>query len=511
MTHNTKKREWRSAVDPKTGRTYYYDVLTRETQWKKPLELATPKERNRIEETQRKQKEFFRSMEANILTAMNRGHVPGMENPADEDVVKPLPTDMMIQHQSNNTTRKKKLVLSSNKKPTLIRTISSMDDELIAELTQNSVDKAISSPGMISPDSTTTAFFDEYSCATTTRTLQKSFSHLNLHNDLLDDSTPVRYDPETNFDRFHYVNRTPQLSSKNTKVSKHLEKPVMMKRNTCGSLYISDTMADPDKDACIKCLCGVFRTHIVQSTKYTRQSQHQFHEYEIFNDDFNDRQTTRSSHAYIVQVGDSIEMMRIDGQNQIPSHEDITYFYRYVFNKAQMENDCMIMSLIYVERLLRETNGGVCPNVKNWRSILFSCMVLASKVWDDLSMWNADFSQACPQGVNFSLQRINELELALLTCLNYNVRVSASEYAKYYFLMRSMMIRSGLTDKETLCNTPLDIHAAKKLEYLASSNSSEFKPCVFKRSKSMDGIEVMKDPKSSSKTHLATLEQVIRM
>mmetsp|Transcript_13628 Transcript_13628/g.25601 ORF Transcript_13628/g.25601 Transcript_13628/m.25601 type:complete len:205 (-) Transcript_13628:1404-2018(-) len=204
-------------------------------------------------------------------------------------------------------------------------------------------------------------------------------------------------------------------------------------------------------------------------------------------------------------------MMRIDGQNQIPSHEDITYFYRYVFNKAQMENDCMIMSLIYVERLLRETNGGVCPNVKNWRSILFSCMVLASKVWDDLSMWNADFSQACPQGVNFSLQRINELELALLTCLNYNVRVSASEYAKYYFLMRSMMIRSGLTDKETLCNTPLDIHAAKKLEYLASSNSSEFKPCVFKRSKSMDGIEVMKDPKSSSKTHLATLEQVIRM
>jgi hypothetical protein len=260
----------------------------------------------------------------------------------------------------------------------------------------------------------------------------------------------------------------------------------------------------------------VFRTHIVQSTKdwqYGRHCQPHFQEYEIFNDDFNDRQprTHSSQHAYIVQVGDSIEMMRIDGQKQIPSLEEIAHFYRFIFNKAQMENDCMIMSLIYVERLLRETNGGVCPNVNNWRSVLFSCMVLASKVWDDLSMWNADFSHACPQGVVFSLQRINALELALLTCLKYNVRVSASEYAKYYFLMRSMMIRSGLTDKETLCNTPLDIYSAKKLECLAVSNSNIVKPCAFKRSKSMDGIEVIKDSKSPSRTHLASLEQVVRM
>ena len=30
-----QSRIWRSAIDPKTGRTYYYDVLTRETQWRK--------------------------------------------------------------------------------------------------------------------------------------------------------------------------------------------------------------------------------------------------------------------------------------------------------------------------------------------------------------------------------------------------------------------------------------------------------------------------------------------
>lgn len=491
------------------------------------MELATPEERSRIEETKRKQKEFFRSMEANILKAMNRGHVPGMDNPMEEDVVKPLPSSknvVMFQHyQSNSRSNRKnsnKLILANNRisKPALIRTISSMNDELIAELAQNHEgDKeGISSPpGMISPDSiTNTAFFDISS------SFSKSFSKscpslLDSPPHLVDHSTMViRNSPVRNLDRFDSNKNTQQTSSPNMKVSKHLEKPIMMKRNTCGSLYISDTMADPDKDACIKCLCGVFRTHIVQSTKdmeCRRQHQPYFQEYEIFNDDVNDRQSTHSSRAFIVQVGDSIEMMRIDAQKEIPSLEEITHFYRFIFNKAQMENDCMIMSLIYVERLLRETNGGVCPNVKNWRSVLFSCMVLASKVWDDLSMWNSDFSHACPQGVTFSLQRINELELALLTCLKYNVRVSASEYAKYYFLMRSMMIRSGLTDKETMCNAPLDINSAKKLECLASSKSNMAKPCTFKRSKSMDGIEVIKDSKSPSRTHLATLEQVVRM
>jgi hypothetical protein len=36
------------------------------------------------------------------------------------------------------------------------------------------------------------------------------------------------------------------------------------------------------------------------------------------------------------------------------------------------------------------------------------------------------------------------LEIALLKCLNFDVKVPASEYAKYYFLIRTMLLRSGL-------------------------------------------------------------------
>lgn len=258
----------------------------------------------------------------------------------------------------------------------------------------------------------------------------------------------------------------------------------------------------------LKCLCGVFRTHIVQSTK-EQPSQNVFEEYEVFNDDYQDHQFPQQ--ALIMEGLEAIELMRIDTDDGVPSLDDISHFYRFVFKKAQMESDCIIMSLIYVERLLRETNCGVRPNVNNWRSVLFSCMVLSSKVWDDLSMWNNDFSQALPEGIKFSLQRINQLELALLTCLKYNVKVPASEYAKYYFLMRSMMIRSGLAGQEILSSSPLDVNRARQLEFLSSNYNDKNNSSKLRRSRSVDGLATERDSPSPTRSSQVNLEQVVRM
>jgi hypothetical protein len=147
----------------------------------------------------------------------------------------------------------------------------------------------------------------------------------------------------------------------------------------------------------------------------------------------------------------------------VPDLKVIEAFYQEFYRRSQMEHDTIIMSLIYVERLIKETNGALSPTLENWRSVLFSCMILASKVWDDLSMWNIDFSNvSTATGLSsFSLQRINQLELALLTSLSFSVKVPASEYAKYYFLIRTMLIRSGLLADAAL---PLNKAEAKMLE-----------------------------------------------
>lgn len=66
------------------------------------------------------------------------------------------------------------------------------------------------------------------------------------------------------------------------------------------------------------------------------------------------------------------------------------------------------------------------------------------------------------------MQRINELELAVLAALGYKVKVPASEYAKYYFLLRAMLIKSGLGSDSMKELTPLDVEGAKRLQQVSS-------------------------------------------
>jgi hypothetical protein len=141
-----------------------------------------------------------------------------------------------------------------------------------------------------------------------------------------------------------------------------------------------------------------------------------------------------------------------------------------------MESECIIMALIYIEGLIKVTKGRFCIRYDNWKPTVFACMILASKVWDDLSMWNVDFSQISPA---FDLQRINELELALLEALHYEVKVPAGEYAKYYFHLRSMIARLGFLEKDGKSQLPgrilpLSVEGARRLQ-LATETYEELK------------------------------------
>jgi len=270
--------------------------------------------------------------------------------------------------------------------------------------------------------------------------------------------------------------------------------PTVQRRNTCGTMYIRTTMSAPDKDATIRCVCGVYRSHII-SSEHMNLTKEETESLSVFND-----------------YPDNAPGM----QNENPTLHEITTFYRDIFFKAQMEADCIIMSLIYVERLIKKTGGRLRPKATNWRSLLFSCMILSSKVWDDLSMWNADFSQSCPPGgVNFSLQRINQLELAILNTLKFNVKVPASEYAKYYFLLRSMLIKSGLGGEDLSSLDPLDVDGARRLQQV----SSQFESMSIKAGNSLDfqrskSLAVESNQNAESFRHPKTkvgLEQVVKM
>jgi len=299
-----------------------------------------------------------------------------------------------------------------------------------------------------------------------------------------------------------------------------LAKPNLQKRNTCSTIYLGSTLSAPDKDALIKCVCGVFRAHLLQTESVpvlTPSNPDAI----IVNETFHDRRAP----------GDYRHL----DTSSIPSLSQITDFYRSIFLRSQMEVDCIIISLIYVERLIKKTHGSLTPRATNWRSILFSCMVLASKVWDDLSMWNCDFSKIGPSGMTFSLARTNELEVALLRALEYKVKVNASEYAKYYFLLRGMLCRSGLANDDLTRLRPLDIKGAQTLETGTTGDKSKSvaKVPMKERSKSYGfaekttemnvdsrGLMSSEDasmksaalpPQSSPSSQRVSLEQIVRM
>jgi len=318
-----------------------------------------------------------------------------------------------------------------------------------------------------------------------------------------------------------------QTRSSSSPASASVSKPSLTKRNTCGTIYLGSTLSAPDKDALIKCVCGVYRAHLLQAERSTNPTTPSNSKGSLNSANFN-ATADEDVHA-IFQDRRSPGDYRYLDTTSIPSLATITDFYRSIFLRSQMEVDCIIISLIYIERLIKMTDGKLTPQPTNWRSILFSCMVLSSKVWDDLSMWNCDFSKIGPLGVTFSLSRTNELEIALLRALEYKVKVNASEYAKYYFLLRGMLCRSGLASDDLSKLQPLKKRGSGVTTTTANSGgdggvtSSISKLSLKERSKSYGYAVVKKQgdasgqdtaieaPPESPSPHRASLEQIVRM
>ena len=119
-----------------------------------------------------------------------------------------------------------------------------MDHELLQELI-NIENDGNTSAAIISPDRATTSFFDSLP--------QPGYDSVP--------SLTITSTTSTSFDRGSHLlqkgsSSTDTLGSSNstisTSTSKSIPRPNLSKRNTCGTMYVASTMADPDKDALIK-------------------------------------------------------------------------------------------------------------------------------------------------------------------------------------------------------------------------------------------------------------------
>jgi hypothetical protein len=186
-----------------------------------------------------------------------------------------------------------------------------------------------------------------------------------------------------------------------------------------------------------------------------------------------------------------LEKRKFKRHPDTPSLNEIFKFIHHIYRETQMEIECLIITLVYIERAVYGTNSenstsetssacstpppcrtpspgvvsdgapdspsSVCYPIEtltlstgNWKAVVITALLLASKIWDDFSMVNSDFATICYHyGCNVDVQRLNELEKSFLVALDYRVFVKGPEYSQVYFRLQGIIdrLRGWISDK----------------------------------------------------------------
>ncbi|XP_054389817.1 cyclin-Y-like protein 1B [Pongo abelii] len=116
-----------------------------------------------------------------------------------------------------------------------------------------------------------------------------------------------------------------------------------------------------------------------------------------------------------------------------PKRNCIFRYFCTLFQVIKLTAPCAIIALVYIERLLTSANIDLCPT--NWKKIVLGAMLLASKVWRNRGLWSVDDSQ---NPKDTAVENMSKMEKCFLELLEFNIHVSASVYAKYYFDLRAL-------------------------------------------------------------------------
>ncbi|KAG2184336.1 hypothetical protein INT44_009351 [Umbelopsis vinacea] len=119
-------------------------------------------------------------------------------------------------------------------------------------------------------------------------------------------------------------------------------------------------------------------------------------------------------------------------------HEQLAY----VFECGELRAECAIITLIYIERMLKSSKIDLYDG--NWRLTILGALLLAVKVWDDCAVYNIDFISLFPEiGVRY----MNTLERFFIRALNYDVSIKSSLFATEYFKLRGRAMTQKFQQK----------------------------------------------------------------
>jgi hypothetical protein len=139
------------------------------------------------------------------------------------------------------------------------------------------------------------------------------------------------------------------------------------------------------------------------------------------------------------------------------SRESIENYIWLIYKNAQMEQECLIPSMMYLQKILDSHHVSLASKLriysKNWKTIVGMSMLIAAKVWDDFHM---DVASVVTIMYCMTLQRCNKLEILCLKMIDFDVSVKRVAFCDYEEdIKRNMSVRSAMSAGETneLCTS----------------------------------------------------------
>jgi len=245
------------------------------------------------------------------------------------------------------------------------------------------------------------------------------------------------------------------------KIGPLLRKEIMVRNkfSSTSTLFVATTITNPNAEEIMKCMAAALFVHIEKGYKATKKVY-----YQIFSE---------------------VHNPLTKGPLDLISMPDIRVIHKFIstiFNVMKLDLECMIMCLVYVERVIELSS--LTLDQTNWRRVVLSALILAAKVWEDLSVYNIDFISFFN---NITVADLNKMEMVFLNLVQFQMGIPASLYAKYYFNLRTF----SKLDEEHFPLKPLDRDGARRLE---------------KRSKSTEDLAKLKFKKTLSLTQLKPVE-----
>lgn len=240
------------------------------------------------------------------------------------------------------------------------------------------------------------------------------------------------------------------------------------------SFKLRSTLAHLDIEEMCRCLSKAIRIHINHALEISRSREDisplRLSQMPDFFEDTNQDNITKIDEGIKVP-GAIIALFRqefedLQAAQQSPFEKDIYYFVKNIIFRSKMEKECSIISLIYIERMINKT--GLYVNIKTWKKLTLISLIIASKVWDDESYENVHFAKVFTK---YPLKEINSLERLFLSLIDYNVGVTKSEYAKYYFILRTYAEKN----RRSFPLKPLAVDTVRKLQRNANHAEERFK------------------------------------